>query len=179
MASDRYRIVVHGKGVPCLLSWLLIVILCFMVLAIKIANTALHGLRPDPTMTYCQTFGVGALTKTSQYFSILIITVGVILITFSYVSIYLTCRKNPFVKSALPDRYLIILFAYHICLLPKFLTSIWKLFAEKSTIPDCLFILAASGFELLYVVNPCLVFAFQSNLRKGLYQMFLSNTTLP
>lgn len=174
MSVDRYRLVVHGRGVSCRWGWLAIAAACLGVAAMKMANSAVHGLRPDPTETYCQTFGSATLTKANQHISNFIFLGGVAVISFSYLAIYVHCRRNPVAFHALPRGYILILAAYITCLLPKFVTSLLRLFIDKDALPHFLILLAPLGFNLLFFANPCLVFAFQASLRKELYSLFSS-----
>ncbi|KAJ9053161.1 hypothetical protein DSO57_1026991 [Entomophthora muscae] len=172
MAVDRYCLVVHGHGIGCVVGWLVICSICLLVTGLKIANTAVYGLRPDPSATYCQTFGHGKLTKVNQKLSTFLFLVGLPLITFCYLAIFVHCRRFLSTHNAFPLRYLFVLLAYEICLLPKFITSVWKLFADKSSIPHFITLTASLGFNLLFFTNPCLVFGFQANLRKELRRLF-------
>ncbi|KAJ9072647.1 hypothetical protein DSO57_1025180 [Entomophthora muscae] len=168
MALDRYLIVVRSTGIPCLWGWLCISILCGSFTATILANTIVYDIIPDSTMTYCRPAGSDLLASIIRYYSTVIVFVGLFIITFSYFGIYFHCRKTLATFHVLPDRYLIFPISYLVCLLPKFIVIVWGFFADRSEIPAPLLAMGPLGFVLLFIVNPCLVFAFHACLRNEL-----------
>lgn len=165
MALDRYCIVVRGRGIRCLWGWAAASAVGGTLVCVLLANTAIYGLRPDTTLTYCRPDGTIPLTVVAHRFATTIVLFGLVIVTFRYVAIYLRCRKTLAAFHSMPGRFLLILVAYHACWLPKFITSLWGFFAAQATIPRFLQVLGPTGLLVLFSVNPLLVISFQSSLR--------------
>ncbi|KAJ9054113.1 hypothetical protein DSO57_1018090 [Entomophthora muscae] len=143
MAIDRYFLVVHSRGIKCIYGWIACFAIGLTLTGLLIANTAINGMKADLSLTYCRPS-----------------------VNFCYIAIYLHCRRNLILSRLMPRRYMLILVAYQICWLPKFITSLWGLIAKQSTIPKFLGVIGPLGLILLLFVNPCLVIGFQASLRK-------------
>lgn len=179
MSLDRYRLVVHGHGLSCFWGWLFSCVLGGALVCLLIVNTAVYGLVPDSTSTYCRPSGAATLTFVAHRLATLIILVDLAIVTFCYIGIYFQCRKMTAIYHTMPGKYLLILLVYQMCWLPKFITSLWGLFASQSTIPTALLIIGLFGLMLLPVVNPCLVFGLQASLRKEAFFLFSKQKALP
>ncbi|KAJ9071938.1 hypothetical protein DSO57_1032284 [Entomophthora muscae] len=179
MALDRYLIVVHSRGIPRLWGWLCVSTVCCSFTATVLVNTIVYDIIPDPTMTYCKPIGSDLLASIIRHYSTAIVFVGLFIITFSYFGVYSHCRKSLATFHVLPDRYLIFPISYLVCLLPRFTYIIWSFFEEINVIPPLLLTLGIMGYILLYVANPCLVFGFQSDLRKEAFHVFLPRPASP
>ncbi|KAJ9072697.1 hypothetical protein DSO57_1024650 [Entomophthora muscae] len=147
MSLDRYCLVVHGR----------------------VANTAVYGLVPDPTHMYCRPSGSSILTFFAHRLATCIIMIGLFVVTFCYIAIYLRCRMIATVYQIMTVKYIFILLAYQLCWLPKFISSLWGLFTSTHKIPQVLLHLGPFGLILLLIANPCLVFGLQASLRKEAY----------
>ncbi|KAJ9072650.1 hypothetical protein DSO57_1025183 [Entomophthora muscae] len=173
-ALDRYAIVVHSRGIPHRWGWLCISITCCSFTATVLVNTIVYDIIHDSTASYCKPIGSDLLASIIRHYSALIVFVGLFIITFSYLGIHLHCRKTLATFHALPDRYLIIPISYFVCLVPKAIRNIWDLFSEA---PPLLLETEHMGLMLLFLLNPCLVFGFQSRLRKEVLHIFLPRPT--
>ncbi|KAJ9071939.1 hypothetical protein DSO57_1032285 [Entomophthora muscae] len=172
MAIDRYCILVHGFNIRCLWGWLVIVLLGVTVSSLLVLNTVINGLRPNSSFTYCRPDGSNALTLAAHRLATAVVLVGLVVVSFCYARIYLHCRKALAAFHEMSGRFLFVLVAYHICLLPKFITSLWGLFADQSTIPFFIHVIGPLGIVLLFVINPLLVIGLKATLRKELHSLF-------
>ncbi|KAJ9054111.1 hypothetical protein DSO57_1018088 [Entomophthora muscae] len=179
MSMDRYCLVVHRFGISCLWGWIFTSVIGAIPTLILISNTAINGLKPEPTLSYCRPLGPGLLITFSRYLATCLILFGLIVIAFCYISIYNTCRKITAIHLTMPGRYLVILLLYQFCWGPKFITSLWELFDEPTTIPNSLVTLGMLSIIMLLVVNPFLVFTLQSTLRQEVNTMFCYKKSSP
>ncbi|KAJ9049609.1 hypothetical protein DSO57_1022608 [Entomophthora muscae] len=169
MSLDRYCLVVHGRGMKCFWGWIFILLLSSFFICLLVANTAVYGLVPDPTRMYCRPSGSSILTFFAHRLATCIIMIGLFVVTFCYIAIYLRCRMIATVYQIMTVKYIFILLAYQLCWLPKFISSLWGLFTSTQKIPQVLLHLGPFGLILLLIANPCLVFGLQASLRKEAY----------
>ncbi|KAJ9056137.1 hypothetical protein DSO57_1036032 [Entomophthora muscae] len=171
MTIDRYCLVVHSHGINCIYGWIVCFVIGFILAGLLITNTVIHGIEADLSLTYCRPSGSSTLSFVAHRLATLIILLGLVVVNFCYIAIYLHCRRNLTLSRLMPRRYMLILVAYQICWLPKFITSLWGLIAKQSTIPKFLGVIGPLGLILLLFVNPCLVIGFQASLRKEVFSL--------
>lgn len=178
MALDRYQIVVYRFKIRCVWGWILVLFLGGGASALLIANTAINGLKTNSSFTICHPDNPTGLTFFAHRIVTAAIILGLVIVTFCYIGIYLFCRKNMATFRNISWRFLFILATHHICWLPKFIISLWEFFANQKEIPLLLYDFASLGLLLLFVINPLLVIGFQSSLRNEVCYMITNSSPL-
>ncbi|KAJ9071940.1 G protein-coupled receptor gpr1 [Entomophthora muscae] len=178
MSLDRYRIVVHGFSIRSLWGWLIVLTVGGGASTLLIANTAINGLRTNPSFTLCHPDNPTGLTFAAHRIVTAAIVLGLAIVSFCYVGIYLHCRKNLIAFRKMSWRFLFILAAHHVCWLPKFVISLWEFFSHQKEIPMLLYDIGSLGLLLLFAINPLLVIGFQASLRKEVFSLLTHSSSL-
>ncbi|KAJ9081142.1 hypothetical protein DSO57_1017848 [Entomophthora muscae] len=180
LSFERYCLICHHFSLKTQIGWYVVVVFGAVFLVGAAGSSATNSFSPDPTFSYCWPSGTGWATVANSCLTLTFIA-SLVVLTFCYIAIFVSCyrwnrpsnRMQLTIKAeaarvsrraALQAIFFIVM--YHLCFLPKFISTMWQMLGNPQTHPFVLYMLGPVGISLSTAINPLMVIFLHSSFRE-------------
>ncbi|KAI0241143.1 hypothetical protein L0F63_006626 [Massospora cicadina] len=179
LAFERYCLICHHFSLTPRTAWLILSLFGAIFLVGAAGSAANNSFSPDPTYSYCWPYGSRWATLANSCLTLAFVA-SLVVLTFCYIAIFVSCyrwnhpanrlRFSIKVEAARVSRRaalqaLFFIVMYHLCYMPKFVSTMWQMVGDRATHPNVLYMLGPIGISLSTAINPLMVIFLHTSFR--------------